>query len=85
MAAPNSDELDGPLFRVRLAAETELFDRSTGEWRAHSSAPGAQFTVVKRDDTIDLQTTQQVFAWDDIPLRVLIGKLLRAFLKIVEK
>ncbi|HLG97113.1 MAG TPA: hypothetical protein VKX49_12440 [Bryobacteraceae bacterium] len=83
MAAPK-DELDGPLFRVRLAAETQIYDRKTGEWQNHSVSPGSQFTVVKQGNSIDLEIAQPALSWDDVPLRVLLQKALKALLRGIE-
>lgn len=81
--ASNPDELDGPLLRIHLAVQTQLFSRNKGEWLDHSISSGPQFTVVKRGDTIDLETAQPVLSVDDIPLRVLAEQLLKALLKVV--
>jgi hypothetical protein len=75
-----SDPPDGPLFRVRLDVTTQIFDRARGVWLDHTVSPGPQYTVVRRGDTIDLQTAQPILALDDIPLRAWlqeIGKKLK--------
>jgi hypothetical protein len=83
--ASRHDELDGPLMRIRLAVQTQLFSRNDGEWLDHSISSGPQFTVVKKGDAIDLETAQPVLSVDDIPLRALAQQLLKALLRAVEK
>jgi hypothetical protein len=55
-----TDELDGPLFRVCLDVRAEQFDRTTNEWKSFHVAAGTQWTVAKRGDVIDVRTAQTI-------------------------
>lgn len=75
-----SDELDGPLFRVRSFVITETLNRATGEFGNPVMLPETQFTVVKRGKTIDLMTTQPV-----LDLKGILRRALLSFLNAEER